>query len=433
MEAVRQLVRIERDSAFVSRLQMDMDDPRDIRLLSDLVRGVTRLKRRFDFLISQFYHGPLNQLDAPILQVLRIGLYEILERETPPHAAVSEAVSVAKKASGKGAAGLVNAILRSVLRAQESQELPVPGTGKRERDLAIQHSHPTWLVRRWLERFGESEAIALLEANNARPAYGIRANDLLTTRQELIEQLNSLGVKTRVSKYLNDFLVVEQLQPLIQNEVIGSGVCVVQDEAAGLVVHILDPQSGDSVLDAAAAPGGKALYAAARMGNKGHIVANDIHDSRTRLIESAARTQGIHIIETHVGDLRDFDHSAHFERVLLDAPCSGTGVLAKRSDLRWNTSFEKLTDLVALQDELLDAASKHVSLGGLLVYATCSIEREENEDRVGAFLSRHPGYALEAVESIVPDEMYTQAGFYQALPHTHQTDGAFAARLRKHG
>ena len=430
-EAVRQLIRVERDRAHIAWLDADFDDPRDARLVSDLVAGVTRLRRWLDFLITHFYHGDINALDTSIRQVLRIGLYELLERGTPPHAAVSEAVDTAKTVRGKGAAALVNAVLRAAVRTIEANELPIPDTGKPVRDLAIRHSHPTWLVRRWLDRFGEEETVALLKSNNARPSYGLRINVLRTTLGDFGKRLDDLGVAWRPSEYLDDFAVVEQLQPIIRAGLLAEGLCAVQDEAAGLVVRILAPQPGETILDGAAAPGGKALYAAQLMGNEGRIVAVDLHEARTRLIRKAAEEHSFSIIEPQTADLRAATFDTQFDRVLLDAPCSGLGVLAKRADLRWRANPEKIEELVALQDELLDAAARHVRPGGLLVYSTCTIAPEENGERVRAFLERHSTFSIEPVSDAAPMSMRTEEGFFATFPHIHRMDGAFAVRLRK--
>ena len=223
-----------------------------------------------------------------------------------------------------------------------------------------------------------------------------------------------------------------RLQPVLRAGLLAEGACAVQDEAAGLVVRVLDPQPGEAVLDAAAAPGGKAVYAAQRMG-AGRLVALDVSEAKTALVAKAAQAQGVaDLVETVAADLTAWTPPRPFDRVLLDAPCSGTGVLAKRADLRWNRQPGDLRDLAALQDRLLDAAAGAVGPGGLLAYSTCSVEAEENDDRVRAFLDRHPDFAVEPVGDRVPRPM-RDGDVYRALPHVHGTDGAFAVRLRRSG
>lgn len=425
--AVHRLLRVEDDGAFVARLAQKGIDPADARRASEYVAGVTRWRRWLDHLIGRFYRGDIDTLQPELLQVLRVGLYDLVIRETPPHAAVNEAVGTARALLHKGAAGLTNGVLRAVSRQLEN--LPVPSTGDRADDLAVRYSHPTWMVRRWLERWPEAEVEALLVANNAAPTFGVRIHLLLTSRASVQRRLEAMDVHAEPSRWLDDFLTTQQLQPILRSEAMTSGELAIQDEAAGLVVRVLDPQSGEAILDAAAAPGGKAVYAALRMRNTGRVVALDVSEAKKRLIRTSADRQGASIIETDTADLREWDPGEAFDRVLLDAPCSGTGVLAKRADLRWNRTPEDLIELAALQDALLDAASRHVRPGGVLVYSTCSIEPEENGARIDAFLNRHPEFSLHPVGNAVPEAMRQPDGTYAALPHRHGTDGAYAARL----
>ncbi|MDX1419275.1 MAG: 16S rRNA (cytosine(967)-C(5))-methyltransferase RsmB [Rubricoccaceae bacterium] len=431
--AARRLLRVEEDGAHVARLGETDEAPRDARLVSEFVAGTTRHRRSLDFVLDHYYRGDPSRLDPILRQVLRVGLFELLVRETPPHAAVSEAVEAARSLLHPGAARLVNGLLRAVARANDRGALPAPSTGDPVEDLAVETSHPTWLVRRWLDRYGEDETRALLATNNAPPRYSLRVNLLKTTVAHLGERLTALGVGWRQSDVLDDFVVAERLQPVIRGGVLEEGVCAVQDEAAGLVVRVLDPQPGERVLDGAAAPGGKAVYTAQRMQDRGEVVAVDLHAARTALIGQAAEAHGLTIVQAVAADLRAYAPAAPFDRVLLDAPCTGLGVLAKRADLRWNRQPEDVGALVTLQDDLLDAAARHVRPGGLLVYSTCTLAPEENAERVAAFLDRHPGFRREPVAGLVPESMWTTEGDYAALPHLHGTDGAYAARLRREG
>jgi 16S rRNA (cytosine967-C5)-methyltransferase len=431
--AVRRLLRVEEEGAYVARLGGDLGAD-EARLASDLVAGVTRLRRRLDFLLAPHVRGGLDRLDGPLRQALRVGLYDLVERGTPPHAAVGEAVEAAATVSHRGGAGLVNAVLRAAARATAGG-VARPQTGDVAEDLAVWHSYPTWLVRRWLDRLGPEEAEALLAVGNVAPTFGLRANRLKMTPTVLAGEVAALGVGVRRSRWIDDVLVVERLQPVLASGLVRDGRAAVQDEAAALVVRVLDPQPGETILDAAAAPGGKTLYAAARMRNEGRLIALDVHGGKVGLLEEAAAAHGARIVEPVAADLRVATGrpglKEAFDRVLLDAPCSGLGVLARRADLRWNRSEDDLATLARLQDELLDAAAVAVRPGGLLVYATCSVEPVENEERVAAFLARNGAFSGEDVGALVPDEMRTPAGHYAAFPHRHGTDGAFAARLRR--
>ncbi len=434
-EAVRQLDRIEVDGAYIGLTQTDATealDPREARQATDYVAGVTRWRRWFDFLLQQFYRGDLAAMEPTLRQILRIGLYDLLVLEKPPHAAINEAVELAKTMVRRGAGGLVNGILRTVQRQRET--LPTPSPDDHAEALAISHSHPTWLVRRWLDRFGPDETEALLRWNNARPTFGLRINVLKTSREALTEQLDELNAEWEASPFLDDFVRVQSLQAVVRAGLLEQGLCAVQDESAGLVVRLLDPQPGETIIDACAAPGGKAIYAALRMENTGMVRAYDIHAGRTALIQQAAETQGTTIVQSAVADVRNLAAHAtppQADRVLVDAPCSGLGVLAKRADLRWHRTPEEITELRDLQDELLDAAAQLVRPGGLLVYSTCTIAPEENADRITAFLDRHPEFVHESAAALVPDTVVSPEGYLTTYPQRHHIDGAFGVRLRR--
>ena len=429
-EAVRQLRRISGEGAYRALIETSADlEARDRRYATELVSGVTRWRRRLDFLIDHFFKGDPEKLEESIRYVLRIGLYELLILETPPHAAVNEAVDLARRLSGRGASGLTNGILRSVLRQRD--QLPEPKSTDDAENIAILGSHPTWIVRRWLQRLGVDETRRLIQWNNARPVYGVRINTVRIDRASFIQKLDELEIEHEPSPFLDDFVRVRTLQPLIHANMIRDGLCVVQDEAAGLVVHLLSDVDG-LVVDACAAPGGKALYAAQTHDRR--VVAVDVHAGRTKLIGKAAARLGLDNVEVKAGDAEKLaEIVGKVDAVLLDAPCSGFGVMNKRADLRWRRTPEQIEELIALQARLLDGAAEAVAPGGLLVYATCSIEPEENEQQVERFLQRNTAFQLETVAGFVPDELVSEAGYYQALPYRHGIDGAFGARLRRLG
>jgi 16S rRNA (cytosine967-C5)-methyltransferase len=430
--AVLQLLRVEDEGAYTARLAVgDRDDASGTvaRRASHWVAGVTRHRRWLDFLVASFYRGDLDAMQGELRQILRLGVYDLVERGVPPHAAVSETVETARQMLHKGAAGLTNGVLRALVRAMPG--LPEPG-GDPAEALAVRHSHPTWMVRRWLDRLGVDATVAFLRGNNASPVYGVRANLRRLDRDALLAAIAEAGGDADPSPWLDDLVRTQRMQPILRAGLLADGRCAVQDEAAALVVRVLDPQPGERVLDAAAAPGGKALYAAQRMDDTGALVALDVSEPKLGLLRKAARAQGATTIAPVRADLRTWTADAPFDRVLLDAPCSGTGVLAKRADLRWRREEADLSELTALQDRLLDAAAAHVRPGGLLVYATCSVEPEENEERVAAFVARAPAFAVETAAPFVPAAMlHADGNAYQALPWAHRTDGAFAVRLRR--
>ncbi len=433
--ALHALERIERDQAFVGIADGadDLPDARTRRQVKEYVAGVTRWRRWLDFLLAEYYRGPFDRMERPLKIILRIGLYDLLFLRTPAHAAVHENVELAKREVRRGAAGLVNGILRAIDRQRD--DLPEPDTGDVAEDLAIRHSHPTWIVRRWVERFGPEATRELLVWNNRRPIYGLRVNTRRLSAEAFRERLDAHDVAWSASPYLDDFVRVKRLQPVLRAGWLEEGLCAVQDESAGLIVRLLDPQPGETLADTCAAPGGKSLYAAERMQGEGTIYAIDVNGKRLNLVREAAEAQGVAgMLRLHAADLRDWARSPdapQADRVLLDAPCSGLGVLAKRADLRWQRAPEDLEELTALQDALLDAAARLVRPDGLLVYSTCTIEPEENQHRVEAFLERHAGFALEPAAPYVPEAVTTDEGYLATFPHQHGVDGAFGARLRR--
>ncbi|KAL4439840.1 hypothetical protein ABPG75_002841 [Micractinium tetrahymenae] len=473
-----------------------LKDPRDRRAVTEIVNGTTRWRRRLDFTLTALCGRPLAELDPPLAALLRMGLYELAEMKTPAHV-INEYVELAKRVMHRGAGAVANATLRNVVRGMEAGTLPQPPAPAKGMTLvqaadalALGASHPTWMVQGWLQQYGPAATMALLQRNNVRPSFALRLAPG-SSAEETCQRLAELGAKARPSRFLpQEFIVVEEgMQALLASGLVQRGEAQVQDEAAGLVVALLDPQQGEHILDACAAPGGKTLFVAARMQGRGSIVAMDAASSRLAALRETVRRQGYSsCVRMLARDLRRYAREAAaageaaatgrgaagdtqgeaaaadgggeggdqpraaaaaaqrqqqyewrgppFDRVLVDAPCSGTGVLAKRADLRWRRTPQQVEQLVALQAQLLDAAASLVAPGGLLVYSTCSIERAENEDQVAAFLARHDGvFALQPPPAAagLPADCLSGDGCLTMLPHVHGTDGAFAARLRRAG
>ncbi|XP_042444170.1 probable ribosomal RNA small subunit methyltransferase B isoform X1 [Zingiber officinale] len=429
---------VERTLGFRTR---DLDD-RDIRLVTEIVGGTVRWRRYLDHLIMSLCkeEGMFRSMEPLLLQVLRIGFYEIIKLEMPPYAVVDENVKLAKRALRPGAGNLVNGILRKLLSLKDTDSLPLPkvvGDDRSQaRALAIIHSHPVWMVRRWINLWGVEESVKLMNWNNSNPYFGLRVNTAKGyTRIDLANQLKSLKVPFELSTYLKDFVRLQTgMQTVIQSGLLKEGICSVQDESAGLVVSVVDPQPGDTIIDCCAAPGGKTLFMASRLRGQGMILAIDINKGRLRILKETSRLHNVHdVVTTTNADLRLYAemHNIQFDKVLLDVPCSGLGVLSKRADLRWNRRFEDFEQLKNLQDELLNAASMLVKPGGVLVYSTCSIDHHENEGRVAAFLLRHPEFAVNSVDGYVPPEFVSEEGYYFSNPVKHCIDGSFATRLVK--
>ncbi|XP_072992745.1 uncharacterized protein [Typha latifolia] len=427
---------VERTLGFRTR---DLDD-RDIRLVTDVVAGAVRWRRYLDYLIMSLCNEErmFRDMEPLLLQILRIGFYEIIKLGMPPYAVVDENVRLAKAALRPGAGNMVNGILRKLVLLKETDSLPLPnleGDDRAQaRALAIIHSHPVWMVRRWVRFLGQDEAVRLMNWNNSDPYFSLRVNTSKGfTIVDLVKRLKDLKVAYEQSVAMDEFVHIQAgMQTVIQAGLLKEGLCSVQDESAGLVVSVVDPQPGEAIIDCCAAPGGKTLFMASRLRGKGMVLAIDINKGRLRILRETAKLHNLDEVITAIhADLRLYAEKSaiKYDKVLLDAPCSGLGVLSKRADLRWNRHLEDLEQLKYLQDELFDAASGLVKPGGVLVYSTCSIDPEENEERVSAFVSRHPEFVLQRVDGYVPPDFITDKGFYSSNPVKHRIDGSFAARL----
>ncbi len=395
----------------------------DRRLAQELAYGVLRLRGRLDHIVNSLVKGGLGSLDVEVLDALRLGAYQLLELDrVPAYAAVSEAVETAKRAGGKGAASLTNAVLRRLSRSSYNSFAFPALEGDPLAHLTSWGSHPRWLIERWLDRWPVDAVCRLVDYNNRRPAvYLTVASD----PEKSIEQLRAIGIEASAADWVRSSLRVDSgALPRALETVAG----VVQDPGAAAVVDYMALDPATDVVDLCAAPGGKASVLAAR----GHEVwAMDVARPRlTRLLENRARLGLPHLHVVQADGTRPPIGRAN--AVLLDVPCSGTGTLARHPDGRWRLRPADLEVLVDLQCRLLDAAADVVRPGGLLVYATCSLEREENEGQVEAFLSRRPEYDREACEETpVTPRLLDGNGDLRVLPQRDGMDGAYAARLRR--
>jgi 16S rRNA (cytosine967-C5)-methyltransferase len=401
-------------------------DFRDRAWTQELVYGTFRLRGRIGHLLGALVKGGVEALEPDVLDVLRLGAYQLLEMgSVPPYAAVSQSVELARSAGAARAAGLVNGVLQNLRRRKD--EIAFPDF---ERDpvgfLAAWGSHPRWLVERWVARWGAADARALVEADNARPELYVRPLDL--SLEEAAARLHAAGVEAVPVPFSPDSLRI--LSPAGAAEALAAVPAVVQDPAAALVVRYAAVPQGGTVLDVCAAPGGKSLGLAE---HAAHVAAADLSARRlARVVENAARVGRARRVGAVVADARfpPFRGGAG-DLVLLDAPCTGTGTFRRHPDGRWRVTPADLAALAALQTELLEAAAALVRPGGWLVYATCSLEREENEERVEGFLARHPEFEPDPAPDAVAPELLDGAGRLCVLPQRQGVDGAFAARLRR--
>ena len=413
--------------------------PADRALLYQLVYGVLRWQGKLDWVLQQFSQRPLEKLSLKTLFILRLGAFQLLFlSRIPASAAVNESVILAKSGRTPWAANFINAVLRSLDRGKEG--LSFPSKEDPVVYLAVNTSHPTWLVKHWLESWGFEKTQALCRSNNHIPPLTLRVNTLKTDRTQLIERLRS-----RWSLELNRLLfhqmgirVEEPDRPLVQDELFRQGWFQIQDEASQLIAPIVDPQPGERILDLCAGAGGKASHLAQLMKNQGSIVAVDLHSEKIKALRENAKRLGTTIIQEMVGDALNptlFSQTVQsFDRILIDAPCSGWGVIGRNPDLKWRLKPEDSLRLSRMQNKFLQNAAGWLKSGGVLVYVTCTLSREENQGVIEKFIENHPEFVKEDASPFLPESarvLVGDDGFYQTWPPAHGMDGFFAARLRK--
>lgn len=406
--------------------------PRDRRLAMELAYGCIRLRARLDAELGRLCDRPLHRLDRPVLLWLRLGLYQIREMRVPDHAAVHESVEGARRAAGRRAGGFVNAVLRAALRGEAGADVfPEP-----EEDpvghLATRGSHPEWLVRRWLGRWPLEQVVRLVDLDNRPPPVTVRLLGAASC-VEAAAELAEAGLRLEPLPEWPRACVLADGEPA---DLLERVPAVLQDPAASAVVEYAGRELEGPVLDVAAAPGTKALGVAWQARGARPYLAADISRERlARAREAAAGPAGVRLGPGLLFAVVDGRRPAvaSVRTVLLDVPCTGTGALRRRPDARWRLGPGRLDALVCLQRELLEAAAEVVAPGGRLVYSTCSLEPEENEDQVEGFLQRHDDFVREppAAAPGLPDGVLTPVGDLMVLPWLRETDGAYAARLRR--
>jgi 16S rRNA (cytosine967-C5)-methyltransferase len=411
----------------------------DAALATELTLGVLRWQRLLDCLLERQIQRPLGELDPEVLLALRMGLYQLrfLSR-VPARAAVSESVELVKRARKRSAATLVNAVLRRApggpLGAAEAAKL-LPGDAPLAERLGILHSHPTWLVARWLGQFGEARTLALLEANNRPPLMACMVNDPAKA-EAAMQSLKAAGLEIEPGRLLRSAVVVRG-GSAARSEAFRRGWISIQDEASQAIPLLLEVRAGQSVLDLCAAPGVKTILLAREAGPESLVVACDLHWHRLRALRTQlARVGRAGVSAIALDGTAPLPFAASFDRILVDAPCSGTGTLARHPEIRWRLRPGDLQALGRKQLALVAQAAKQLAPGGRLVYSTCSLEPEENEQVVAELQLAYP--ELQRVKSVQPlasqlaasfsaAELFDSEGYFRTFPGDHSCDGFFAA------
>jgi len=411
-------------------------DPRDRGLVTELVYGVLRLRGRLDFALQQVSRQPLKRLEAGVLRLLRLGAYQLLELDRiPPHAAVNASVELARQLGMERVSGLVNGTLRELERQRGAILWPTPEAIRPY----LQHvcSLPVWLAKELLRQFPNEESRAFGEALAGQAPFTLRINSLKTDRKSFLAALAAAEHTARPTGYAPEGIIVESRsgQPLPGD---AEGWYQVQDEASMLIAHLLDARPGLRILDSCAAPGGKTTHLATLCENRSSILALDKHPQRVELIKRGAARLGCASIEARSWDLLetpDFIDPQSFDRVLLDAPCSGLGVLRRNPESRWNRSAADVRELAAVQTTILEHVAPLLKPGGLLLYSVCTFTTAETTAVIGAFLERHREFVLEDLRETVPAAWHALIGadgMLRTLPHRHGgMDAFYAARLRR--
>ena len=406
----------------------------DRRFLTEIVYGSVKMGLTLDWILNKYITRPLKKIPPMVRAILRISVYQIFYMDKVPISAIcNEAVKLTKKYAHQGTANFVNAVLRSMDREKEKAKIPTEEKNRLE-FLSLATGHPLWIIKRWEELFGYDETKKLAELNNKEPILSVRTNTLKTTREEIFKELSKQNIEAKLSEIVPEGILISKHNSLDNMEIIQSGKAQVQDESSMLVAHILSPEENDFVIDLCAAPGGKTTHIAALMKNKGKILATDIYSHKLTKINENAKRLGIDIIETKELDGREIGNAYEnkADKVLVDAPCSGLGVLRRRPDARLKKTEEDIKKLPILQNELLESGAKAVKNGGVLVYSTCTIEPRENEEVVIKFLDKHSEFYLDNTGDCLPLKKRDEK-MIQLLPTRDNTDGFFIARMIKKG
>jgi 16S rRNA (cytosine967-C5)-methyltransferase len=406
-------------------------DHRDRRFVFDAVNGILRNRIRIRYTINHFFTDKRLSENDDLMRPLELGVYQLLYQDrVPDHAAVNETVNIVKGHPRTARyAALANAVLRAIINARGQVPLPDPQRNLALR-LAVEYSHPVWMVQRWLDNIGLSATRKLLAYNNRIPETFLRRKMRGISRQQF--ETDSRGLCEPVPSFNSLYyrLTRKGMSP-DEMRLFQLGCCTVQAPSAGWVVAMLDLHPGQRVLDVCSAPGGKAGLIAEQVGERGSVCACDISLARLRRVLETAERMQLPQVYPVVCDGRHPPFAGFFDAVLLDAPCTGTGVLQRHPDGRIIRTEEDLQRMAVTQESLLDAAAGLVGNGGVVVYATCSLEPEENEQQVERFLQRHPDFLMERPPRGITTNCTDLKGRLRITPHEHDLDGAFAARLRK--
>ena len=430
--ALKTLYKIDKEEAY-SNIALDENikenknklDDRDIGFISEIVYGVTSWKLTIDEIIKKYSKLKLKKISPWILNILRMGIYQIIFLDkVPKSAAVNESVNLAKRYGHKGSSNFVNAILRKVEKKDYEAFFEIENPIER---ISKTTSMPVWMIEELLKENDIEKVEEICKASNIKPKVTIRINRLKTNKPELENCLKERDITFKEGD-LEDFLILEKTKNIEQLDLFKQGYFTVQDEGAGLIAKVVDPKPNELVLDACSSPGGKTTYMAELMEDKGEIIAWDLHPHRVQLVEENAKRLNIHIIKTECQDAMVYkeEYKEKFDKILLDVPCLGIGVLKRKPDIKWKRKPEDIEEITQIQQKILDTCSKYLKSKGQMVYSTCSIFTEENDKVIDKFLEKNQNFEYTKIKMSKIENM-DQIQLYQ----NEETDGFFICKLQK--
>jgi len=443
------LQEVERSSSFAD-LALDQAffqspdlRPLDRAMISEMVLGTLRWQGRLDIQLQQGLKSRDKKIELRLIHLLRLGAYQILFMDrVPESAAVNESVRLAKILfKNEKITGFVNALLRSLIRNKNRDPFP-PFEERPVEHIAQAFSHPSWLVERWVGEFGPEAARRICAANNRKPPFAIRTNTLRIAREELQARLEEGGTPSQIALFSPEGLFLKKSPALAEDRLFQGGMYFIQDEASQLIPHLLSPQPGERVLDACAAPGGKTTHLAQLMKERGEIIALELHGPKLKLMEENFRRLGISNVRSLEADAAQplpFPREMAFDRILVDAPCTGLGILHRNPEAKWRRKPQDITRLARVQGAILDNVCTWLKPGGKLIYSTCTMTPEENDGVTSLFLEKHPEFRLDDLREFTPPFLHPlmdSKGLFRTYPEgvtaeTNRMDGFFAARLTK--
>lgn len=428
-KVVQILVDIEKDDTYLQlalKKELETLDAKDKSFANELIYGTIKWRLRLDYVLNEFSKIPVKKMKPFVRQLMRMSVYQILFLDkVPASAAINEAVKMMHKRKMSNLSGFVNGVLRNIDR--NKLEITYP-------NLSVYYSIPEWIITRWIEYYGEETTRAICESLSERARVCIRVNKLKTTKDELKALLKEEGIHVLEEGFLPESLYIHAINGIHHSRSFKEGLWTVQDESAMLVGYVLAPEKGDEILDVCSAPGGKTTHLAELMMNEGHVIATDIHEHKIKLIENNAKRLGASIIEGKLqdGTILNEEWEEKFDKILLDAPCSGLGIIKRKPDIRYAKEEQDIYAINAIQRKLLENVLHYLKKDGILVYSTCTLTQEENQSMVEYALSL--GLKLETISFKMPECLKASIkdkAYIEILPHITQTDGFFMARFRK--